>query len=93
MRVSPPYDGAMLYDGVPLETLRADLALAQAALPLVERGESLASLGAGDKRLAFVPTEPATLKIHILELQQAIQALENPSAVRRGYSVARFVEC
>lgn len=82
-----------LYDGVPLETLRADLALAQAALPLVERGESLASLGAGDKRLSFVPTEPAKLKLHIHELQQAIQALENPSAVRRGYAVARFTEC
>ena len=83
----------MIYTGVPIETLRADLALAQAALPLVERGESLASLGAGDKRLAFVPTEPDKLKVHILELLRAIDALENPSAVRRGYAVARFSEC
>lgn len=83
----------MIYTGVPIETLRADLALAQAALPLVERGESLASLGAGDKRLAFVPTEADKLKVHILELLRAIDALENPSAVRRGYAVARFSEC
>ena len=83
----------MIYTGVSLETLRADLALAQAALPLVERGESLASLGAGDKRLAFVPTEDDKLKVHILELLRAIDALENPTAVRRGYAVARFSEC
>jgi len=83
----------MIYTGVPIETLRADLALAQAALPLVERGESLASLGVGDNRLAFVPTEPDKLKVHILELLRAIDALENPTAVRRGYAVARFSEC
>lgn len=84
---------AMIYTGVTLETLRADLALAQAALPLVERGESLASLAKGDKRLAFVPTEPAKLKLHIHELQLAIQALEYPAARSRGYAVARFTEC
>lgn len=84
---------AMIYTGVTLETLRADLALAQAALPLVERGESLASLAKGDKRLAFVPTEPAKLKLHIQELLRAIDAIENPSAVRRGWSAARFTEC
>ena len=83
----------MIYTGVSIETLRADLALAQAALPLVERGESLASLGAGDKRLAFVPTEADKLKAHIMELMRAIDALENPSAVRRGWAAARFSEC
>lgn len=81
------------YAGISLETLRADLALAQAALPLVERGESLASFGFGDKRLAFVPTEPDKLRLHIRELQIAIQVIENPSAPRRGYAVASFVEC
>ncbi len=82
----------MIYDGIPLETLQSDLALALAALPLLERGESLSALGAGDKRLSFIPPTPAALKLHIYELRQAIQALESPSAVRRGYAVARFLE-
>lgn len=92
LRAALAYDGAMIYDGVPLETLRADLALAQAALPLLERGESLASLGAGDKRLSFVPTEPDKLRVHIAELQRAIYALEHPGYRPRGYAVASFAE-
>lgn len=83
----------MINDGVPLETLRARLATAQAAYDQVCLGEKPTTLGLGDKNLGFAATSKERLAEYIAELQQAIQALENPSAVRRGYSVAKFVAC
>lgn len=85
----------MIYDGVPLETLREQLALAQAALPLLSRGEAIGAIATGDKRITFVASSPASLKQHIADLQRAILALENPADAghRMSFAVAVLPEC
>lgn len=76
-----------LYTGVPLVTLAEALSLAQTALPLVARGESVGALATGDKRITFVPTTPAALEKHIRDLQAAIAALTNGSLTRKGFYI------
>lgn len=82
-----------LFAGIPLETLRARLATAQTAYDQVCRGEKPTTLGLGDKNLGFAATSKERLAEYIAELQQAIAALETPTARRGGPAVARFVEC
>jgi hypothetical protein len=76
-----------LYTGVPLETLAEALSLAQAALPLVARGESVGALATGDQRITFVPTTPAALEKHIRDLQAAIAALTSGALARKGFYI------
>lgn len=73
-----------LYAGVPLETLAEALALAQAALPLLARGESVGAIATGDERITFVPTTPAALEKHIRDLQAAIVAASGGTGRRKG---------
>lgn len=63
-----------LYSGVPLETLAEALAQAQAALPLLARGEAVGAIATGDKRITFVPTTTEALEKHIRDLMAAIAA-------------------
>jgi hypothetical protein len=81
------------YLGLPLETLTEALALAQAALPTVSRGEAVTAIATGDQRISFAPTDANTLIQQIGYLRQAIAILENPTAPRRVYAVARFPQC
>ncbi len=74
-----------LYAGVPIETLTEALSLAQAALPLLARGESVGAIATGDKRITFVPTTPAALEKHIRDLQAAIAALAVGGWARKGF--------
>ena len=73
------------YTGIPLETLQEQLALAQAALPLLERGEAVSQISTGDQRISFVPTTPALLKQHIRDLQAAIALLATDALPRKGF--------
>ena len=61
-----------LYSGLPLLTLQDALAQAQAALPLLERGESVHRIATGDQQIMFVPTTPEALRRSIRDLQNAI---------------------
>ena len=79
-----------IYSGISLSTLQEALALAQAALPLLERGESVAAIATGDKRITFTPATPAALKIHIRELQTAIAISQGQSDPRARPSVATW---
>lgn len=74
-----------LYAGIPLLTLSEALALAQAALPPLLRGEAVGALATGDKRITFVPTTPAALEKHIRDLQAAIAALSTGATPRKGF--------
>ncbi len=74
-----------LYAGVPRETLAEALSLAQAALPLLARGEVVGAIATGDKRITFVPTTPAALEKHIRDLMAAIAALSNSGLPRKGF--------
>ena len=74
-----------LYAGVPLATLAEALSLAQTALPLLNRGESVGAIATGDKRITFVPTTPAALEKHIRDLQAAIARLTGSGWVRKGF--------
>ena len=76
-----------LYTGVPLETLAEALALAQAALPLLARGEAVGALATGDKRITFVPTTPEALEKHIRDLQAAIAVLSTGALPRKGFYI------
>ena len=76
-----------LYAGVPLETLAEALSLAQAALPLLARGEVVGAIATGDKRISFVPTTPEALEKHILDLQNAIGALSGSGNRRKGFYI------
>lgn len=76
-----------LYTGVSLETLVADLAQAQTALPLLRRGEAIGSMSIGDKRIAFSETTPEALEKEIRDLQAAIAALTNGSLTRKGFYI------
>lgn len=77
------------YTGIALSTLQEALALAQVALLKMERGEGVASIATADKRIGFVATTPAALKVHIRELQAAISALTSTTP-RKAYSVATW---
>lgn len=73
-----------IYAGLPAETLQEALALAQAALPPLLRGEAVGAIATGDKRITFVPTTPAALTRHIADLQAAITALTGAGRRRKG---------
>ena len=77
-----------LYSGVPLETLAEALAQAQAALPLLARGEAVGAIATGDKRITFVPTTPEALEKHIRDLMAAIAVASGNSTRRRGVYLA-----
>lgn len=81
------------YSGLPLETLTEALAKAQAALPVLSRGEAVSAISTSDDRINFMPTTPEALVTDIGYLRQAITALQYPNAVRRVYAVARFPQC
>ena len=74
-----------LYAGISLETLTEALALAQAALPQLARGELVGSITTGDKRISFVPTTVDALEKHIRDLQDAIALLTGGSRPRKGF--------
>lgn len=74
-----------LYSGVPLETLAEALAQAQAALPLLARGEAVGAIATGDKRITFVATTPEALEKHIRDLMAAIAALSSTGLPRKGF--------
>ena len=73
-----------IFSGIPLQTLAEALALAQAALPLLARGEAVGAIATGDKRITFVPTTVALLSQHIRDLQAAIAATSGGSSRRKG---------
>ena len=73
------------FTGIPLATLQEQLALAQAALFPLERGEAVGQISTGDQRISFVPTTPDLLKQHIRELQAAIAALVADALPRKGF--------
>ena len=73
------------YAGLPSTTLTEALSLAQAALPALERGEAVASIATGDKRIAFFPTSPDYLRRQIRDLQAAIDALTGAGFPRKGF--------
>ena len=72
------------YLGLPLETLAEALTLAQAALPVLTRGEAVGSISTGDQRISFVPTTTAALIQDIAYLQAAIAAATGNGTRRRG---------
>ena len=72
------------YLGLPLETLAEALTLAQAALPVLARGEAVGSISTADQRISFVPTTTAALIQDIAYLQAAIAAATGNSTRRRG---------
>lgn len=72
------------YLGLPLETLAEALTLAQAALPVLARGEAVGSISTGDQRISFVPTTTAALIQDIAYLQSAIAAATGNSTRRKG---------
>ena len=81
------------YAGLPLTTLTEGLTLAQTALMALGRGEAVAAIATGDKRISFMPTDTAVLEKHIAWMRAAIFALQYPAHARRRYAVARFPEC
>lgn len=79
------------YLGLPLETIAEALTLAQAALPVLARGEAVGSISTGvgsistgDQRISFVPTTTAALIQDIAYLQAAIAAATGNGTRRRG---------
>lgn len=74
----------MIYTGIPLETLQEQLALAQAALFPLSRGEAVGAISTTDNKITFVPTTVDSLQQHIRDLMSAI-ALFGSAPRRRGY--------
>lgn len=74
-----------LYSGIPLSTLAEALSLAQAALPALARGEAVASIATGDKRISFFPTSLSALEQHIRDLQAAIAEASGAGFARKGF--------
>ena len=75
-------------DDLALETLAEALAQAQAALPLLARGEAVGAIATGDKRITFVPTTPEALEKHIRDLMAAIAVASGNSTRREGVYLA-----
>jgi hypothetical protein len=73
-----------IYSGIPLATLQEQLALAQAALPPLLRGEAVGTISTADNRITFVPTTPAALQQHIRDLMAAIALLTGAGRPRKG---------
>lgn len=78
----------MIYTGIPLETLQEQLALAQAALFPLSRGEAVGTLATGDKRITFVPTTVESLQQHIRDLMAAIALLSGGLTPRKGIYIS-----
>lgn len=72
------------YSGQSLDTLTEALALAQDALPKLNRGELVGTLSTGDLRIAFAPTTAQALLKDIAYLQAAIAAASSGSTRRKG---------
>ena len=73
------------FTGIPLATLQEQLALAQAALFPLARGEAVGQISTGDQRISFVPTTPEALEEHIRDLQAAIAILTATGLPRKGF--------
>lgn len=74
----------MIYTGIPLATLQEQLALAQAALFPLSRGEAVGTIATADERITFVPTTTESLQNHIRDLMAAIALLSGAGAPRKG---------
>lgn len=73
-----------VYTGIPLSTLQEQLALAQAALPPLMRGEAVGMISTADNRISFVPTTPSALQQHIRDLMGAIALLTGAGRPSKG---------
>lgn len=74
----------MIYTGIPLETLQEQLALAQAALFPLSRGEAVGAISTADQKITFVPTTVESLQQHIRDLMGAIALLSGTAGPRKG---------
>ena len=74
----------MIYTGIPLATLQEQLALAQAALFPLARGEAVGAISTADQKITFVPTTLESLQQHILDLMSAIATLAGTARARKG---------
>lgn len=74
----------MIYTGIPLTTLQEQLALAQAALFPLARGEAVGAISTADQKITFVPTTLESLQQHIRDLMAAIGVLAGTGRARKG---------
>lgn len=77
----------MIYTGIPLETLQEQLALAQAALFPLSRGEAVGAISTTDQKITFVPTTVESLQQHIRDLMAAIALLSGTGMARKGFYI------
>lgn len=77
----------MIYTGIPLVTLQEQLALAQAALFPLSRGEAVGAISTTDNKITFVPTTVESLQQHIRDLMAAIALLSGAGTPRKGFYI------
>lgn len=74
----------MIYTGIPLATLQEQLALAQAAMFPLSRGEAVGAISTADHKIIFAPTTVEGLKQHIRDLIAEIDLLSGAGTPRKG---------
>jgi len=77
----------MIYTGISLSTLQEQLALAQAALFPLSRGEAIGAISTTDNKITFVPTTVESLQQHIRDLMAAIALLSGTGTPRKGFYI------